>query len=81
MKKIIYWLAILPSSMVILPYIDVLLVPNNAGMIITIVLLFVVNSLYSIAADRSTGKNIKTLWRFMFFFWRRQTVIATISCF
>ena len=41
--------------------------PNNAGMIITIVILFVVNSLYSIAAGRSTGKNIKTLWRFMFF--------------
>ena len=47
-----------------LPWIDATLVPNDAGMIATIVLLFVVNSLYSIAVGMFAGKNIKTSWWF-----------------
>lgn len=49
MKKIIYCLIISAFIMFVLPWIDVALVPNDAGMITTIVLLFVVNPLYSIA--------------------------------
>ncbi|MEE0853323.1 MAG: hypothetical protein UIE84_11575 [Christensenellales bacterium] len=47
-----------------LPWIDATLVPNDAGMIAAIVLLFVVNPLYSIAVGMFAGKNIKTSWWF-----------------
>lgn len=41
---------------------DVALVPNNAGMVTTMGLLFVVNPLYSIAVGAFAGKDIKTSW-------------------
>ena len=55
MKKIIYCLIISAFIMFVLPWIDVALVPNDAGMITTIVLLFVVNPLYSIAVGMFTS--------------------------
>ena len=58
MKKIIYCLIISAFIMFVLPWIDVALVPNDAGMITTIVLLFVVNPLYSIAVGMFAGKNM-----------------------
>lgn len=64
MKKNIYWLTISAFIMFVLPWIDVALVPNDAGMIATIVLLFVVNPLYSITVGMFAGKNIKTSWWF-----------------
>ena len=47
-----------------LPWIDATLVPNDAGMITAIALLFVVNPLYSTAVGMFAGKNIKTSWWF-----------------
>lgn len=64
MKKNVYWLTISAFIMFALPWIDVVSVPNDTGMIATIVLLFVVNPLYSIAVGMFAGKNIKTSWWF-----------------
>lgn len=50
--------------MFVLPWIDVAYVPNDAGMIITIALLFLVNPLLSMTVGVFAGKSIKTLWWF-----------------
>lgn len=64
MKKIIYYLIISAFIMFVLPWIDVSYVPNDAGMITTIALLFLVNPLLSMTVGVFAGKSIKTLWWF-----------------
>ena len=62
MKKIIYYLIASVFLMFILPWLAVTLVPNDAGMITTVFLLFTVNPIYSIIVGVFAGKNVKTLW-------------------
>ena len=62
--KNIYWLTISAFFMFVLTWIDVTLVPNDAGMVATVVLLFLVNPLYSIAIGMFADKSIKTSWWF-----------------
>lgn len=62
MKKIIYYLTASVFLMFILPWLAVILVPSDAGMIATMFLLFTANPIYSIIVGVFAGKNIKTLW-------------------
>ena len=62
MKKSIYWLAISAFIMLVLPWLVVTFVTNDAGMIATIILFFAVNPLYFIIMGAFAGENVKTLW-------------------
>ena len=59
MKKSIYWLAISAFIMLVLPWLVVTFVTNDAGMIATIILFFAVNPLYFIIMGAFAGKMLK----------------------
>ncbi len=62
MKKGVYWLAISGFLMLLLPWLTVTFITNDARMITTILLFLVVNPAYSIIAGVFAGKNIQDFW-------------------
>ena len=62
MKKIVYCLTASVFLLFILPWLAVTFAANDAGMILSVLLLFAVNPMYSIFVGIAAGKHVKTLW-------------------
>lgn len=62
MKKIVYYLTASIFLLFIVPWLAVTFAASDAGMIISILLLFAVNPMYSIFVGIVAGKHMKTLW-------------------
>lgn len=60
--KFLGWLTGSAAIMLLLPWAAVTFVKSNAGMAVTLLLFFVVNPIYVVAAGAFAGRNIKSLW-------------------
>lgn len=60
--KFLGWLAGSAAIMLLLPWAAVTFVSSNAGMAVTLLLFFVINPIYAVAAGVFAGKDIRRLW-------------------
>lgn len=60
--KILGWLACSAVVMLLLPWAAVTFINSNAGMAVTLLLFFVIDPIYAVAAGVFAGKDIKGLW-------------------
>ena len=61
-KRLIFWLLSAAGVMLLLPWLTVTLVQSDAGMAAVLLLFFVVNPGFSMAAGYYAGKKIRYLW-------------------
>lgn len=62
MKKMILWLPVSALVLLALPWLAVTYAKADAGMAVCLLLLFVVNPVFSILSGIHAGRNIKSLW-------------------
>ena len=65
-RKLIFWLILSVTIMLLLPWIAVTFVKGDEGMAAWFILFFCVNPIYSIAAGVFAGKDRKCLWHLPF---------------
>lgn len=62
MKKVIPWIISSTVIMLLLPWLAVMFIKGDGGMVACFILFYVLNPIYSIYAGAFAGKDIKNLW-------------------
>ncbi len=61
-QKVMIWLAVTLTVMLVFPWLAVTFVKGDAGMAVCFLLFFAVNPIYAIAGGVFAGKDIRRLW-------------------